>query len=586
LADIPAGSCRRFGADPELIPVLEDLRGIPKSLKLGGGQRQCQIAEASDGSLDMSKVLGKMNAGDTAYAYIPVRAEAEGYVKMGFGADWWMQVWVNGELCLDTTAGGNIYGSVECENHLIEVDLRAGDNLVVVRVISGNSGCPLLAAAGPVELEMREKARTAAEEMLPWKQRPPQIRVSQAELLVKTPDDRTAIFGGMRYTRKSGQEMLFVYAYQVTSDVPGDTFYCTSTDNGCTWSEPTLIYRYDPANLVCEPIHAPSGPVAHANGGNRNPLTGEVVLFSDTRTLPAGASPDLPPSYWVQSSLTYAVSSDDGRTAGDYRPLFKNGPEFDERHPFDGLFLGQNQVYGMYEALFLDADTFLTPFEMSVLDADGTVYNPYRWDHSQVVVLIARRYGDAWTWDCAPPLRLDAHSQSTRGLCEPTLAELEDGRILLVMRGANASRPELPCWKWFAVSADRGRSWSKPEPWTYDTRERFFSPSSISKFFSHSSGRLFWFGNIVPTNEDAYSNGRRYPLVIGEVDRQTGLLIRDTLTVIADREPGMHKSIQFSNFGIYEDRLTKELVVCLPHFYPNDDGTHYTGDLFRYRIGI
>jgi len=240
----------------------------------------------------------------------------------------------------------------------------------------------------------------------------------------------------------------------------------------------------------------------------------------------------------------------------------------------------------MYEALFLDADTFLTPIEMSVLDADGTVYNPYRWDHSQVAVLAARRDGDAWTWDCAPPLRADAHSQSTRGLCEPTLAELEDGRTLLVMRGANASRPELPCWKWFSVSTDRGRSWSKPAPWTYDTGERFYSPSSISKFFAHSSGRLFWFGNIVPTNADAYSNGRRYPLVIGEVDRQTGRLRRETLTVIADRKPGMHRSIQFSNFGLYEDRSTRELVVCLPHYYPNATGQHYTGDLFRYRIEV
>jgi len=214
------------------------------------------------------------------------------------------------------------------------------------------------------------------------------------------------------------------------------------------------------------------------------------------------------------------------------------------------------------------------------------VWRPSPYTYEYVVVLVGRRNGDDIVWNCAPPLKLDAQTESMAGLTEPTLGLLEDGRILMVMRGGNHHKGELPGRMWFAVSSDQGRSWSKAVPWTYDTGELFFAPSSIPKLFSHSSGRLFWFGNIVPTNEDAYANGRRYPLVIGEVDRQTGLLIRDTLTVIADREPGMHKSIQFSNFGIYEDRLTKELVVCLPHFYSNDDGTHYTGDLFRYRIGI
>jgi len=90
----------------------------------------------------------------------------------------------------------------------------------------------------------------------------------------------------------------------------------------------------------------------------------------------------------------------------------------------------------------------------------------------------------------------------------------------------------------------------------------------------------------VPTTADAYANGRRHPLVVGEVDRHTGLLVRDTLTVVADHEPGIHKMIQFSNSGLHGDRQTGEVVVCLPHFCPKATGAHCTGDLCQYRVAV
>ncbi|MDZ4799623.1 MAG: sialidase family protein, partial [Bryobacteraceae bacterium] len=59
-------------------------------------------------------------------------------------------------------------------------------------------------------------------------------------------------------------------------------------------------------------------------------------------------------------------------------------------------------------------------------------------------------------------------AKSTRGWDEPTLAVLRDGRILAILRGSNDKRPQLPAHKWACWSSDGGRSWTTPQPWTFD----------------------------------------------------------------------------------------------------------------------
>ena len=154
----------------------------------------------------------------------------------------------------------------------------------------------------------------------------------------------------------------------------------------------------------------------------------------------------------------------------------------------------------------------------------------------------------------------------------------------MVMRGSNHKKPEMPSYKWTSLSADGGKTWSPPGPGPTKTRSLFFSPSSISQMVAHSSGRLFWIGNIAPDNAHAYSNGKRYPLVIGEVDRGPGWPLRRSVTVVADRRPDQPADIQFSNFSCIEDRKTGEIVILVPHFYPS--GRWYTGELCRYRVQV
>jgi hypothetical protein len=119
---------------------------------------------------------------------------------------------------------------------------------------------------------------------------------------------------------------------------------------------------------------------------------------------------------------------------------------------------------------------------------------------------------------------------------EPTIEFLDKGRLLMVLRGSNDRHPELPGYRWFSVSHDGGNRWTVPQPWTYHDGGKFFSPSACSQLLRHSSGRLFWLGNI--TSENPRGNRPRYPFVIGEVDRVTGLLRRESVRPIDTLQPG------------------------------------------------
>ena len=67
--------------------------------------------------------------------------------------------------------------------------------------------------------------------------------------------------------------------------------------------------------------------------------------------------------------------------------------------------------------------------------------------------------------------------QSTRGMDEPTIEYLDGGRLLMVLRGSNDRRPELPSYRWFSMSHDGGKRWTPVQPWTYDDGRSFSAPA-------------------------------------------------------------------------------------------------------------
>ncbi len=323
----------------------------------------------------------------------------------------------------------------------------------------------------------------------------------------------------------------------------------------------------------------PDFTVGLPHGFRRDPVTSaldpangrwlQVVNALDT----PGLDPNIiePPVAMETYYLRYRVSTDGGLTWQFDEPIVQAGP-FTKLHPFDGIWVGTNSIF-LGDAGCIPIVTrkgrLLVPAQATLAGPDGKLANPGGgFTYTDVLVLRGQwAKQNRVTWTDASRVAGDP-KRTTRGLIEPTLAEFKDGRVLMVMRGSNGGsadpNEQLPSYRWSAVSSDGGVTWSRPEPWTYDDGQPFFSPSAMSTLFKHSSGRCFWIGNL--TAENPKGNLPRFPVVIGEVDPRSLKLIRASVLLV-DTELETDKSqgrLDLSHFTLFEDRVNKEIVLAYP----------------------
>jgi hypothetical protein len=357
------------------------------------------------------------------------------------------------------------------------------------------------------------------------------------------------------YTRPRGVEMECFSSEQTQSDKSDVMYRSLSTDNGKTWS---ARERRETFTKV-------------AGGTQRRMLqpgwpdpNGVLVTIIMQGVLPN----DRPLEGMQHWTLRYALSRDGGRTFYHEAPIVQHGKEYSEEHPLAGVWIGRNTAMlgdTTCTPIRINTGEILVPVQVTPIGPDGKYYNPGGgYTYTDAAVLIGHwNNGGMLDWQLSDFVKADP-ARSTRGMIEPTLAEMPDGKILMVMRGSNDNKPHLPGYRWYSVSADHGRTWSAPKPWTYSNGEQFYSPSSCSQLLQHSNGRLYWIGNIAPTNPRG--NWPRYPLVAGEVDRGSMLLIKDSVCILDDVAPGDNaETLSFSNFYAREDRVTHQIVVhCSP----------------------
>jgi|GEM_PF-1136916 len=92
-----------------------------------------------DGSTDLDKLNGKASpANSEGVLYNRITAAGAGVVQLGFGCDWWMEVYCNGTLCSSTFPEGNLNDRYAADNHPVLIPVKAGENLLAVRVKRGS----------------------------------------------------------------------------------------------------------------------------------------------------------------------------------------------------------------------------------------------------------------------------------------------------------------------------------------------------------------------------------------------------------------------------------------------------------------
>ena len=386
------------------------------------------------------------------------------------------------------------------------------------------------------------------------------------EVFLRAPAAGTAVMAQAYYTRRSGGAMMSIEQRFSRSDTVDLAYYRYSKDYGASWTAPRELRTGEPR---------PEGMLRrHPRGGFVDRHTGRFVEFWVEGILPH----DDPLEGMRQWNIFY-------RVGGEAHQLIHEGAEFNARHALPGVYTGQNMVMlgDVASVPIASRDgAILLPAVVTPTGSDGQLYNPTRaYTYTDAIVLHGRWNGDRLVWRASDRVKGDPE-RATRGMDEPAIESLADGRLILVLRGSNDRKPELPSYRWIAYSSDGGWHWTSPAPWTYSHGEPFFSPSACSQLLRHSNGRLYWIGPITPVNPRG--NRPRYPLYVGQVSDDNGLLIRDRLIKVDDRQPGDDETLMIYSIYAREDRQTHEIAIHASRIV-TPQGV-FGGDAMLYRVAV
>ncbi len=390
----------------------------------------------------------------------------------------------------------------------------------------------------------------------------------RSEIFLRTSAPGTAVMAQAYYTARSGGAMMSIEHRYSRSDTVDVAYYRYSKDFGVHWTPP----QEQPTGE-----HRPEGMLRrHPRGGLVDRRTGRFLEFWVEGTLPH----DDPLEGMRQWNIFYRV----GR-GGPACQIIQEGVAFNPRHPLPGIYTGKNMVMlGDVSSVPITAPngSLLVPAVVTPLAPDGQLYNPARgYTYTDAVILHGDWKSDRLVWRASEPVKGDP-DRATRGMDEPTIERLKDGRLILVLRGSNDRNPVLPGYRWVSYSSDGGMRWTPPAPWTFTDGQPFYSPSAGSQLLRHSNGKLYWIGHITPGNP--HGNRPRYPLVLGQVSGEGGLLMRDSLIKIDDRRPGDDETLMIYSIYAREDRRTREIAVHASRILT--PGGVFGGDALLYRITV
>lgn len=403
------------------------------------------------------------------------------------------------------------------------------------------------------------------------------------------------------YTENDGLECRQIRTVYTESDYPGSDTYRLSPDNGRTWGDWHVVEKESFST-----IYGQDERIARPTDYVWNPIHGHFVATGFSRYF-IGGHEEAYRQFWGHGAQSfYDHQSIRIRLPGETQDLsehlimYESGKEFDAENPRDAEHLEKNIGFLNIPIVLKNGD-IAVPVSATVeygcrvagLDV-GKVF-PSRPKICRCVIVARGRYNaeeQKYEFAFSNPVIL-SDLRSSRGIDEPILTELESGRLLLIMRGSNMVRaqwdtridPGAPSFKWYSYSDDGGAYFTTAEPWHFNDREVIYSSATISVIQrSSKNGKLYWFGNI--TDHTANANWPRYPLYVAQIDDTSGLLMKETLTLIDTRREGETERIQLSNFHIMEDRETLNFELTLVKCGQYDAKKNKLAEGWMYEIDV
>ncbi len=411
------------------------------------------------------------------------------------------------------------------------------------------------------------ESRDAKPVVPPWKLNTP-IASVQRDLYRKHPRPGAAALVSV-WPTGPGLERMEIHALEIRDDVPHEPQARFSSDNGRTWS------AFEPLPPTLS--HPKGVEVWQGGGAKLHDAAAGVLVDVWLRQIAVNG---------VYNCFTYwRTSRDGGRTWSRPRQLrYEDGEDFDPEDPLKPGFLKRNQAYFGSNLLRHSSGTLIHAVAHANAPGDpGNDARPWKMGSCCFLGSWDAAAGD-YRWTAGARVEISP-DRSSRGLMEPDAAELADGRVLVVWRGSNTAT--TPGRKWFAVSADGGKTLGEVRELQYDDGSSFYSPSSYHRMIRHGvTGKLYWIGNI--SEVEPKGNWPRYPLVIAEVDEARPAIRKRTVTVIDDRRDDQSDQIQFSNFSLLENRETRELELYLTVYGESGENgaSVFSADAYRYVVRV
>ncbi len=137
---------------------------VPNQLQAGDEVIRPQFARLKDDRIDIASMGGGFAEKKEAVLFATIDSPIDQVIRIGSSADWWEEWFVNGRSVYDDLESGNL-GPQSILEHPFQARLKAGRNLLAVRVLSGLQGWKLW-CGGPQEIAAAKGALTGGGSML------------------------------------------------------------------------------------------------------------------------------------------------------------------------------------------------------------------------------------------------------------------------------------------------------------------------------------------------------------------------------------------------------------------------------------